>query len=96
MSGTSTLNVIADELQSQTDELTFAVFDDTNITVVTNTEATTGQITVVTADSQGALIGFVGGTNSSSQPALIANYETQASQAKLPILPFYHQFGLIC
>ena len=86
--GTKTLNVIAAELQAQSDEVTFAVFDNTNITVTTNTLNTEGQITVVTADSFGALMGFVGGTNSISQDALIAFYETQAMAAELPL--FFH------
>jgi hypothetical protein len=86
--GTSTLDVIASELQSQTDELTFGVFDNTNITVVTNTLNTEGQIVVVTADASGALLGFVGGVNSASQTALIAFYETQALTSELPL--FFH------
>lgn len=86
--GTKTLNVIAAELQSQTDELTFGVFDNTNITVVTNTDDTVGQITVVTADSFGALLGFAGGVNSVSQDALIAFYETKATTSELPL--FFH------
>ena len=88
LAGIKTLDVIAAELQAQTDELTFGVFDNTNITVVTNTLSSTGQITVVTADSFGAQIGFVSGTHSSSQESLIAFYETQATAAELPL--FFH------
>ena len=87
-SGTKTLEVIAAELQTQTDELVFGVFDDTNITVVTNTDDVIGQITVVTADTSGALMGFSGGVNSVSQDALIAFYETQSNAADLPL--FFH------
>ena len=87
-SGTKTLEVIAAELQAQTDELVFGVFDDTNITVVTNTYDVIGQITVVTADTSGALMGFSGGVNSVSQDALIAFYETQSDAAELPL--FFH------
>lgn len=86
--GTKTLDVIAAELQSQTDELMFGVFENTNITVITNTYDVIGEITVVTADSQGALLGFVGGVNSVSQDALIAFYESKATTAELPL--FFH------
>ena len=88
LAGINTLDVIATELQTQTDELVFGVFDNTNITVATNTYDTTGQVTVVTADQSGALLGFVGNTNSKSQTALIANEETIASSAELPL--FFH------
>jgi hypothetical protein len=79
---------IAAELQLQTDEVTFGVVNDANITVTTNTLGNEGQITVVTADSFGALLGFVGGTNSVSQEALTAFYETKATTAELPL--FFH------
>jgi hypothetical protein len=86
--GTQTLEVVAATLQTQTDQLTFGVFDNTNITIVDNTLNTEGQITIVTADQSGALLGFVGGVNSKSQTALIAFYETQASTSDLPL--FFH------
>ncbi len=86
--GTSTLYVVAAELQAQTDQLTFAVFDNTNLTVVTNTLDTTGQITVATQDTFGALLGFTSGMNSVSQAALLANQETTSEQAELPL--FFH------
>jgi hypothetical protein len=86
--GTSTLDVIASELQSQTDELTFTVIDNTNIQIITNTDDNTGQITIVTADSEGELVGFSGGVNSVSQSALIAFYDTLVSQSELPL--FFH------
>ena len=86
--GIKTLDVIAAELQSQTDNLVFGVFDNTNITVVTNTDDVAGSITVVTADAQGQLIGFSGGVSSSSQDALIAFYESGSSEAELPL--FFH------
>ncbi len=88
LAGTKTLDVIAAELQTQTDELTFGVFDNTNITIVDNTLDTIGQITVVTADLFGSLIGFSGKMNSVSQDALIAFYETKATTAELPL--FFH------
>lgn len=86
--GTKTLQVIAAELQTQTDDLVFGVFDNTNITVITNTLDTSGKVFIATADSFGSLMGFFGGTGSSSQDALIAFYETQASTADLPL--FFH------
>lgn len=88
LAGTKTLDVIAAELQAQTDELTFAVFDNTNITVTTNTLGTTGQITVSAVDSSGQLLGFVSGTNSVSQVSLLAYQETKAVTAELPL--FFH------
>jgi hypothetical protein len=84
-SGTNTLDAIAILLQAQTDELTFSVVDNTNIKIVTNTLDTSGKVTVVTADAQGALIGFSGGVTSNSQSPLIASYETLAKQAELPL-----------
>jgi hypothetical protein len=86
--GTSTLQVVAAELQAQTDELTFGVFNNTNITIVDNTLSTEGNITIVTADTSGALLGFVGGVSSQSETALIAFYETTASTSDLPL--FFH------
>lgn len=88
LAGINTLDVIAAELQTQTDELTFGVFDNTNITVITNTYDTSGKITVVTTDQSGSLLGFVSNTSSTSQTALLANYETQATAAELPL--FFH------
>lgn len=86
--GTKTLVVVAAELQTQTDELVFSVFDNTNIKIATNTFDTVGQITVVTADTSGILLGFNSVENSVSQDALIAFYETQASTSDLPL--FFH------
>lgn len=86
--GTKSLQVIATELQAQTEDLVFGVFDNTNITVTTNTFDTVGQVFISTADSFGALLGFSGGNASTSQDALIAFYETQASTAELPL--FFH------
>lgn len=88
LAGSKTLDVIAAELQTQTDEATFGVFDNTTITVVDNTFDTAGQIMVVTADSFGSLMGFAGGISGTSQDALIAFYETTASSAELPL--FFH------
>jgi len=87
-SGTSTLDVIAAELQAQTDEATFTVFDNTNIVVTTNTLNTEGELTIVTADAEGQALGFTTQANSSSQDALVAFYETQATTAELPL--FFH------
>ena len=86
--GTKTLNVIAIELQTQTDQLQFNVLDNTNITVTSNSDDSKGQITVVTSDTTGSLMNFKSGLNSVSQSALIAYYETQAVQAELPL--FFH------
>lgn len=88
LSGNSTLQIIASQLQSQTDQLTFSVFDDTNITVTTNTNNTTGEIAVITADSSGSLVGFSGGVSSRSQDSLIAFYETETYDAEMPL--FFH------
>ena len=85
-SGTKTLQVVAAELQAQTDELVFGVFDNTNLTVLTNTFDVIGHITIVTSDASGAQLGFTG--ESSSEDALIAFYETQGTTAELPL--FFH------
>ena len=86
--GTKTLNVISNELQSQTDQLQFNVIDNTNITITSNSDDSNGQITVVTSDTTGSLLSFKSGTNSVSQSALIAYYQTKSSQAELPL--FFH------
>jgi hypothetical protein len=88
VSGTKTLYVIAAELQTQTDQLQFNVIDNTNITIVSNSDDSNGQITVVTSDTTGSLLSFKSGLNSISQSALIAYYETKDSQAQLPL--FFH------
>ncbi len=86
--GTKTLDVIAAELQTQTDSVTFTVFDNTNIVITTNTDGTEGELTIVTADTSGQSIGFVAGNNSVSQDALIAFYETKGTTSELPL--FFH------
>ena len=86
--GTYTLNVLASTLQAQTDELTFNVLHNTNLTVVTNTDDPNGQVTVVTSDIDGALLGFASGANSVSQSALIAFYDCLSTEAQLPL--FFH------
>lgn len=86
--GTLTLNAIANALQAQTDQLQFNVVDNTNITITSNSDDTSGQITIVTSDTTGSLLNFKSGLNSVSQSALIAFYETQSSQAELPL--FFH------
>ncbi len=86
--GTKTLNVVATELQTQTDELTFGVSQNVSITVETNTLDPTGQITVVTANAEGQVLGFVAGTNSVSQTALTGFSETLSTQSELPL--FFH------
>ena len=86
VAGTKTLDVVAAELQSQTDELVFGVFDNTNITVSTNTFDTIGEIVVVTSDASGSLLELTGESN--SEDALVAFYETQATTAELPL--FFH------
>lgn len=86
--GTNTLDAVEGILQAQTDQMTFGVFDNTNMTVVTNTNDTTGELTIVTADAQGALIGLTPGLTNTSQSALIASYTSTATQAELPL--FFH------
>jgi len=86
--GTKTLNAIAIELQSQTDELQFSVVDNTSIKIISNSDDSNGQIVVVTSDTTGSLLNFKSGQNSVSQSALIAYYETQSAQAELPL--FFH------
>jgi hypothetical protein len=86
--GTKTLNAIAIELQTQTDQLQFNIIDNTNITITSNSDDLNGQITVVTSDTAGSLLNFKSGLNSVSQSALIAYYETQSAQAELPL--FFH------
>lgn len=87
-SGTLTLYAVAAALQSQTDQLQFSVTDNTNLTIVSNSDDSNGQITIVTSDTAGSLLNFASGLNSVSQSALIAYYETQATQAELPL--FFH------
>lgn len=86
--GTYTLYEVQSILQSQTDQLTFSVFQDNNIVVVTNTVDSSGEIVVVTSDASAQLLGFTGNVSSVSQDPLVAFYQTQSVSSELPL--FFH------
>jgi hypothetical protein len=70
-SGIQTIDNVVIYLQSQTDSLTFSTSLEEFIIISTKTLNTNGSVTVITSDSQGALLGFTQGqTNVSSYPIL--------------------------
>lgn len=84
-SGIKTLEDIVLELQDQTANLLFDVFQDQYITVRTTTKDTAGVLLVVTADVQGKLVGFPINESDVSKDSLIAFYDSQFDEAELPL-----------
>lgn len=84
-SGTLTLDQIAAQLQLQTDNAVFSVFQEKFLVVTTNTLDTTGSVLIVTSDSQGQFLQFTSGTLGESQISLLAFYNSQSKEAELPL-----------
>jgi uncharacterized phage protein gp47/JayE len=83
--GTSTLEVIALELQTQTGGINFTVLADQYIIARTRTKDLSGALLVVTCDTQGTLVGFTPGSADVSRTTLIANRETSGFDSALPL-----------
>lgn len=83
--GTKTLNQIATELQSQTENLIFSVFLNQYLKIVTNTLDNSGFLLAVTADVPGKLLQFSIGSSSDSQDSLIAFYNSNGYGGDLPL-----------
>lgn len=83
--GTSTIDQIAAILQAQTEEVTFSTFQEEFLVVVTNTLDTTGSLMVVTADANGAQLNFTTGVLETSNPSLIAAYDSGQYDAEMPL-----------
>ena len=83
--GTFTLDQITAALQAQTDSLTFSVLEEKYLVVVTNTLSGLGALLVVTADVPAQLMNWPVGTSSVSQTSLIALYDSQQTQADMPL-----------
>jgi hypothetical protein len=84
-SGTSTLDQIASALQAQTNSLIFTVQEEEFLIVRSRTKDTTGSVLIVTNDAQGQLLDLPVGVFQQSQDSLIAFYDTQATQAQMPL-----------
>lgn len=85
VSGTKTLDQIAQELQDQTTGLIFSVSEEQYIVVRSRTKETTGSMLIVTADPQGKLLNLPVNGADTSKDSLIAFYESKASEAELPL-----------
>lgn len=83
--GTKTLDQVADELQAQTDGLIFSVLSEQYIIVRSVTKDTSGSLLVVTADPQGKFIGLPIASSDQSKDSLIAFYDSEEYDAKLPL-----------
>jgi hypothetical protein len=83
--GTLTLNQIVLALQAQTNSMTFNVYQEEFLQAFTTTLATYGSLLVVTADINGQLMDWPIGTYSTSQTSLIASYDSQETEADMPL-----------
>ena len=88
VSGSQSLDQIAQALQLQTEEITFSVQLEQYIVITTNTADLTGSITVITADAQGQLLNLPTGSTGISTTSLIASYDNGLTEASLPL--FFH------
>lgn len=84
-SGTLTLDQVAAQLQTQTDELTFSVFLEKELVVTTNTIDPSGSILIVTSDTDGQFLQWTDGLSSKSQTSLIAFYDSQEITGDFPL-----------
>lgn len=83
--GTKTLDQISQELQAQTESLSFRVLQEQFIVVSTNTMDSNGSVMVVTADGQGKLLNLPVNTFAASKDSLIAFYDSNDEQAQMPL-----------
>jgi hypothetical protein len=83
---TLTLDQIAAAMQAQTNSLNFSVQLEEFLIMATNSnDPTKGELLVVTADSQGQLLGFPAGSTDTTTDSLIAFYDSQEYDAQLPL-----------
>lgn len=85
VTGTKTLDQIAIELQAQSDNLLFSVKEEAYLVVRSRTKDTDGSLLVVSADTQGKLVGLPVGTSDVSKDSLIAFYESGELEASFPL-----------
>lgn len=83
--GTSTIDQIASTLQSQTSEVVFSTLFEQYLVVITNTLDTSGSLMVVTADANGQQLNFTTGVLETSNPSLIAAYDSGQYDAQMPL-----------
>lgn len=84
--GTKTLDQIAQELQAQTENLIFSVFQEQYLYITTTTmDDTKGSLLVVTSDTQGLLLLIADDSFSTSQDSLIAFRDSQGYTGELPL-----------
>jgi len=83
--GTLTLDQVAAQLQTQTDELVFSVFLEKSLVITTNTIDPTGSVLIVTSDTQGQFLQLADGLFDNSKTSLIAFYDSQEFTGDLPL-----------
>lgn len=83
--GTKTLDQIAAELQAQSAEINVSVLAEQYLVIRSKTKDTSGQLLVVTADSQGKLLSLPANGSDVSKDSLIAYYETGETEADFPL-----------
>jgi hypothetical protein len=83
--GTSTIDQVAAALQAQTEEISVSTLLEEYLVLVTNTLDTTGSLMVVTADANGQQLNFTTGVLETSNPSLIAFYDSSQYDAQMPL-----------
>lgn len=83
--GTSTLDQIAAELQTQSQEVIFDTLLEQYLVFMTNTLDTSGSLMVVSVDGAAQAFNLPVGVLEVSNTSLIASYESQQSDAEMPL-----------
>lgn len=83
--GSKTLDQIAAELQLQTENVIFTVFQEQFLILTSTTMDSTGSLLAVTSDTTGQLLGIKSGSLGQSEDSLIAFYDTQQFEGDFPL-----------
>lgn len=85
LSGTKTLDAVAAELQAQTENILFTVFQEEFLDIATTTLDSAGSILAVTSDTNGSLLLVDDGSSDISQDSLLAFYDSGDYDGELPL-----------
>jgi len=83
--GTSTIDAVAEALQAQSDEVKFTTLLEQYLVITSNTLDISGSLMVVTADANGQALDFTTGVMATSNPSLLAAYDSGEYDAQMPL-----------
>lgn len=83
--GNKTLDQISQELQLQSDSLTFSVLKEQFLVITSATKGSEGSVLIVTADDAGQLLDFTNGSSDESKDSLIAFYDNDDREGSFPL-----------